>query len=321
MFNRANRAVDLNFSAFGAIVSAMAVQFKDYYEILGVARTASEDELKKAFRKLARKFHPDVAEDKKNAETKFKEINEAYEVLSDPAKREKYDTLGPNWDQQTGGGFSRGGRGPQPGGQEEYNFGGTGFSDFFEQFFGGGGGRGGFGGPQRGQDVETDIMVTIDEVLQGSKRTVSFRRGAQRPVENYTVKIPAGVREGQRIRLAGKGEAGGQNGQAGDLFLNVRISRHPDYAIEGDDLLHTVSVSPAQAVLGADIFVPTPDGRVKIKIPAGSQPGRKMRLREKGLPRRSQAAANARGDLYVIVEIEIPTRLTTADREIWEKLL
>ncbi|HEX8372354.1 MAG TPA: DnaJ C-terminal domain-containing protein [Chthoniobacterales bacterium] len=305
----------------------MAVQFKDYYEILGVAKTASEDELKKAFRKLARKYHPDVAEDKKTAEAKFKEINEAYEVLSDPAKRQKYDTLGPNWNQQGGGGFGRGGGGGAPGGFEEYNFGGTGFSDFFEQFFGGGGGGGGaggfgqrgggFAGPRRGQDVETDIMVTIDEVLQGSKRTVSFRRGPEGKVESYTVTIPAGVREGQRIRLSGKGEPGGQNGQAGDLYLNVRISRHPDYVIEGNDLLHTVSISPAAAVLGAEVFVPTPDGRVKVKIPAGTQPGGKMRLRGKGLPQ----SGGGRGDLYVIVEVEIPTSLTEAERKLWEQLV
>ena len=296
----------------------MSVQFKDYYEILGVSKTATEDELKKAFRKLARKFHPDVAEDKKNAEAKFKEINEAYEVLSDPAKRKKYDALGPNWDQQSaGGGFSRG----RPGGAEEYNFGGTGFSDFFEQFFGGGGGgpgQRGFGGPQRGQDVETDIMVTIDAVLQGSTRTVSFRRGPQGKVESYQVKIPAGVREGQRIRLAGKGEPGGNQGIAGDLFLNVRISRHPDYLIEGDDLIHTVSVNPAQAVLGTEAFVPTPDGRVKVKIPGGTQPGGKMRLRGKGLPGRNNSG---RGDLYVVVEVEIPTKISSAERELWEKLL
>ncbi len=298
----------------------MAVQYKDYYEILGVSKTATEDELKKAFRKLARKYHPDVAEDKKNAEAKFKEINEAYEVLSDPAKRQKYDTLGPNWDQQMPG---RGAGGPMPGGFEEYNFGGTGFSDFFEQFFGGGGqASGGFGrrsaGPQRGQDVETDIMVTIDEVLQGSTRTVSFRRGPQGKVESYTVKIPAGVREGQRIRLAGKGEPGGNHGAAGDLYLNVRISRHPDYVIEGDDLIHTVSVTPAQAVLGSDSFVPTPDGRVKVKIPAGTQPGGKMRLRGKGLPSRGNGG---RGDLYVVVEVDIPTTLTSAERELWQKLI
>ncbi len=300
----------------------MAVQFKDYYEILGVEKSASADDLKKAFRKLARKYHPDVAEDKKSAEAKFKEINEAYEVLSDPEKRKKYDTLGPNWEQQMPGGFGRGGRGPMAGGAEEYNFGGTGFSDFFEQFFGGGGGgfggAGGFGGPQRGQDVETDIMVTIDEVLQGSKRNVSFRRGPNGKMESYTVKIPAGVREGQRIRLAGRGESGGGRGEAGDLYLNVRISRHPDYAIEGDDLVHTVSVSPAQAVLGAEVFVPTPDGRVKIKIPAGSQPGRKMRLREKGLPSRIKTG---RGDLYVTVEVEIPSAVTAEQRKLWEQLL
>jgi curved DNA-binding protein len=137
-------------------------------------------------------------------------------------------------------------------------------------------------------------------------------------VESYTVKIPAGVHEGQRIRLTGKGEPGGNQGEAGDLYLNVRISRHPDYVIEGDDLIHTVSISPAQAVLGTEAFVPTPDGRVKVKIPAGTQPGGKMRLRGKGLPSRGNGG---RGDLYVVVEVDIPTKLTSAERELWEKLI
>jgi len=296
----------------------MAIQYKDYYEILGVAKTATDDEIRKAFRKLARKYHPDVAEDKSTAENKFKEINEAYEVLGDAGKRKKYDALGPNWEQQSTG-YGRPGGGA-PGGYEEYNFGGTGFSDFFEQFFGGrGGGRGGgssgFGVPQRGQDLETDIMVTIDEVFHGSTRSVSVRRGPQGAVETYSVKIPTGVREGQRIRLTGKGSSAGPGSTSGDLYLNVRIARHPDYAIEGDDLLHTISISPAQAVLGADIAIPTPDGRVKLKIPSGSQPGRKMRLRGKGLPNPA-----GRGDLFLIIEIEIPNQISEEERVLWQQL-
>lgn len=298
----------------------MSVQYKDYYEILGVSKSATDDDIRKAFRKLARKYHPDVAEDKSTAENKFKEINEAYEVLSDANKRKKYDTLGPNWEQQSSG-FGRPGGGAS-GGYEEYNFGGTGFSDFFEQFFSGrGGGRsGGYGGsgfgmPQRGQDLETDIMVTIDEVFHGSTRAVSVRRGPQGAVETYSVKIPPGVREGQRIRLTGKGSSAGPGSTSGDLYLNVRIARHPDYAIDGDDLMHTVTISPAQAVLGTEIAIPTPDGRVKLKIPAGSQPGRKMRLRGKGLP-----TASGRGDLFLIIEIEIPAQVSEAERELWKKL-
>src|SRR5438094_560566 len=208
----------------------MAVQFRDYYETLGVSKSATTDEIRSAFRKLARKYHPDVAKDKKAAEEKFKEINEAYEVLSDPEKRQKYDQLGQNWNQpggfqpppqwggaQPGGGFYRYGR--EDGGVE-FEFNGTGFSDFFEAFFGGGRGQsafGGFGqraaGAERGSDVEADIMVPLEEVLQGSKRTVSLRRAGSNKVETYQVKIPRGVREGQRIRLAGQGEPGESDGK------------------------------------------------------------------------------------------------------------
>src|SRR5206468_12831366 len=204
----------------------MPVQFRDYYETLGVSKTATEDEIRSAFRKLARKYHPDVAKDKKEAEEKFKQINEAYEVLSDPEKRSKYDQLGANWNQPGGfqpppdwgrqqpggGGFYRPGGGD---GGVEFEFGGTGFSDFFEAFFGGGRGRsafGGFGQPQseaeRGSDVEADIMVPLEEALNGATRTVSLRRSGAKKLETYQVKIPRGVREGQRIRLAGQGEAG-----------------------------------------------------------------------------------------------------------------
>src|SRR5437763_11191967 len=216
----------------------MAVQFRDYYEALGVPKTASDEEVRSAFRKLARKHHPDVAKDKKAAEEKFKEINEAYEVLSDPEKRKKYDQLGADWNppggfqpppgwgaQQPGGGFYRYGGGD---GGVEFEFGGTGFSDFFEAFFGGGRGRsalGGLGGRQataeRGADVEADIMVTLEEALHGSTRTVSLRRAGSNKVENYQVKIPRGVREGQRIRLAGQGEAGARGGQSGGLCVRV----------------------------------------------------------------------------------------------------
>jgi curved DNA-binding protein len=202
----------------------MAVQFRDYYETLGVSKAASDDEIRSAFRKLARKYHPDVAKDKASAEEKFKQINEAYEVLSDPEKRKKYDQLGASWnqpggfqpppgwgEQPPGGGFHR--YGGENGGVE-FEFGGTGFSDFFEAFFGGGRGRSAFGGgfgqraAERGSDVEADIMVTLEEALSGSKRAVSLRRAGSNKTETYQVKIPRGVHEGQRIRLAGQGEAG-----------------------------------------------------------------------------------------------------------------
>src|SRR5437016_3475975 len=241
----------------------MAVQFRDYYETLGVSKTATEDEIRSAFRKLARKYHPDVAKDKKAAEEKFKQINEAYEVLSDPEKRQKYDQLGANWNQP--GGFQQPPQwGGQPGGRSyqwggdgggvEFEFGGTGFSDFFEAFFGGGRGRsafGGFGGreatAERGADVEADIMVTLEEALHGSTRTVSLRRAGSNKVENYQVKIPRGVHEGQRIRLAGQGEAGARGGKSGDLFLRVRLAKHPDLLVEGSDLIHDVKIAPWRA--------------------------------------------------------------------------
>ena len=312
----------------------MAVQFRDYYDTLGVSKTATDDEIKSAFRKLARKHHPDVAKDKKAAEEKFKQINEAYEVLSDPEKRKKYDQLGANWNQpggfqpppgwgqqQPGGGFHQwGGDG---GGGVEFEFGGTGFSDFFEAFFGGGRGRsafGGFGGreatSERGADVEADILVTLEEALNGSTRTVSLRRGGSNKVEKYQVKIPRGVHEGQRIRLAGQGEAGARGGKSGDLFLRVRLAKHPDFSVEGSDLIHEVKIAPSQAALGAELKLPTLEGSVKLKVPAGTQGGQRFRLRERGLP----SASGTRGDLYVVTQIQIPKKLSEREREIWNQL-
>src|SRR5438045_6713001 len=264
----------------------MPVQFRDYYEILGVPKTASEDEIRRAFRKLARKYHPDVAKDKKAAEEKFKEINEAYEVLSDPEKRKKYDQLGADWNrpggfqpppewqgQQPGGGFYQWGG---DGGGVQFEFDGTGFSDFFEAFFGGGRGRsafGGFGGRQatseRGADVEADIMVTLEEALHGSTRTDSLRRAGSNKVVIYHVKIPRGVHEGQRIRLRGQGEAGTRGGKSGDLFLRVRLARHPDFTVEGSDLIHEVKIEQWRAVLGTEVLVRTLESKARLKIPAG----------------------------------------------------
>ena len=313
----------------------MAVQFRDYYETLGVSKTASDEEIKSAFRKLARKHHPDVAKDKATAEEKFKQINEAYEVLSDPQKRQKYDQLGADWN-QPGGGFQPppgwrpqpgGGRGANPFGDGgvEFEFGGTGFSDFFEAFFGGGRSQTGFGGAgferqgtaaARGSDVEADIMVTLEEALHGSKRTVSLRRSSASKVETYQVRIPRGVHEGQRIRLAGQGEAGARGGKSGDLFLRVRIARHPDFTVEGSDLVHEVDLAPWQAALGTELQVPTLEGAVRLKIPAGTQVGQRFRLRERGLP----TASGSRGDLYVLANIRVPKKLTDREREIWQQL-
>jgi curved DNA-binding protein len=310
----------------------MAVQYKDYYEVLGVPRTAGDADIKKAFRKLAREYHPDVARDKKKAEEKFKEINEAYEVLSDPEKRRKYDQLGENWNQpggfqpppQWGGGQPGGFRwGSGENGGVEFEFGGTGFSDFFEQFFGGGRGRSAFGGfgqrgacAERGSDVEADIMVTLEEALHGSTRQVSLRRAGSKKTETYQVKIPRGVREGQRIRLAGQGEAGERGGKSGDLFLRVRLARHPDFSVEGNDLVHEVKIAPWQAVLGDQLIVPTLEGSARLKLPPGTQVGQRFRLRERGLP----GVSGQRGDLYVAVQISVPKKLSEREREIWNQL-
>jgi curved DNA-binding protein len=309
----------------------MPVQYKDYYESLGVPRTASDDEIKKAFRKLARQYHPDVAKDKKKAEEKFKEINEAYEVLGDPANRKKYDELGANWKsgadfrppsgwEHFSGGQNYRGRGT--GGVDfETHFGGTGFSDFFEQLFGSRmrGGAGGFGRSpayteeefaERGRDVEGDIMVTLEEAARGSIRSVSVRHGARN--ETHQVKIPAGVTEGQRLRIAGRGEHGSGGAAAGDLYLRVRLAKHPDFEVDDHHLIYEAELAPWEAALGAEISVPTLTGRVNIKIPAGTQGGQKLRVRGRGLP--------PSGDLLVVTKIVIPENLSEAEKKVWEQL-
>jgi curved DNA-binding protein len=339
----------------------MAVQFKDYYEVLGVPRSASADDIKKAFRKLARQYHPDVAKTKKGAEEKFKEVNEAYEVLSDPEKRKKYDELGANWKQgaefrpppgwQGGARPGRGFPGGQPGDGVEFEFGGTtGFSDFFEQLFGsrtrGGspfGRRGGFEEEEtaeRGRDVEGDLMVTLEEAMRGSVRAVQLRRavtcdncggtgeknsrvcpvcggsGQVAKTETYQVKIPPGVTAGQRLRVAGRGEAGTHGGVAGDLFLRVHLARHPDFEVDEHNLIYEAEVAPWEVVLGANISVPTLDGKVNIKIPPGTQNGQKLRVRGRGLPQRTGPA----GDLIVVARIEVPEKISEPERKLWTQL-
>ncbi len=286
----------------------MAVQFRDYYDTLGVSKTASDDEIRKAFRKLARKYHPDVNKDKATAEEKFKQLNEAYEVLGDPEKRKKYDELGANWNQPGGGFQPPPGWGAQPGGGfqrystgdggVEFEFGGTGFSDFFEAFFGGGRQAGFGGGSPFGQ------------------RPRGAERGNSNKVESYQVKIPKGVHEGQRIRLAGQGEAGAGGGKSGDLFLRVRLARHPDFTVEGNDLIHEVKLPAWQAALGGELHVPTLEGQVRLKIPPGTQGGQRFRLRGHGMP----TASGTRGDLFIEVQVQIPKKLTEREREIWSEL-
>jgi len=302
----------------------MSAKFRDYYQTLGVSKSATAADIKSAFRKLARKHHPDTAKDKKAAEEKFKEINEAYEVLGDPEKRKLYDEYGEHWQQgppPPQGGFQRAGGGFRPGRgapmEEEFSFGGTGFSDFFEQMFGGRRGRGGFEDmPQRGQDVEADIMVTLEEALNGSTRQISFRRGNSKKLETYTVKIPKGIREGQRIRLAGQGGTGAGGAGAGDLFLRVKFQRHPDFDIEGSDLYHEVEIPAWDAVLGCNVTVPTLGGRAKLKVPPGSQAGKKFRMPGMGLP----DGANKRGDLYAVIAITIPENPSPKEKALWEQI-
>ena len=303
----------------------MAVQYKDYYQSLGVPRTASDAEIKKAFRKLAREFHPDVAKDKKKAEEKFKEINEAYEVLGDADKRKKYDELGANWKSGAEfrpppgyGGFGGGQtfRGGRPMSSEDFqtHFGGTGFSDFFEQLFGsrmrgngGFGGRGGYTGEpeaEESRDIEGDIMVTLEEAKRGSLRTVTVRHDNH--TDSHQVKIPAGIIEGQKLRIPGRGQAGG------DLYLRVRLAKHPDFEVSGHNLIYELELAPWEAALGAEITVPTLDGKVNIKIPAGTSSGQKLRVRGRGLGKE--------GDLIVALKIVVPAKLTDAQKKLWEHL-
>ena len=331
----------------------MAVQYKDYYQSLGVARGAGEAEIKKSFRKLAREFHPDVAKDKKKAEEKFKEINEAYEVLGDPAKRKQYDELGANW--KSGSEFrpppggTRGGGAGRAAQDYEFQFGGTGFSDFFEQMFGRSG-HGGFqqrgGGvtqedfAERGRDIEGDLMVTLEEAMRGSLRSVSIQHNAAcqlcggsgqsrgrvcnvcagsgqvQKTETCQVKIPAGVGEGQKLRLAGRGEAGSSGGGAGDLFLRVRLARHPDFEVDGHNLIYEVELAPWEAVLGASVEVPTLNGKVNIRIPPGTQTGQKLRVRGRGLLERG----GGHGDLIVVAQIALPAKVSDGERTLWDQL-
>jgi len=311
----------------------MAVEFKNYYDLLGVSKTATEGDIKKAFRVLARKYHPDVAQDKASAERRFKEINEANEVLSDPDKRRKYDELGANWNSaarettQGPGGF-RGN--PETG--SEFHFDGTGFSDFFEQFFSsrnrtsGGFGRSREANPgesdfaARGQDIEGDILVTLDEVLHGSTRLINLQRSNPRTGQSFAqilrVKIPPGVREAQLIRLVGKGQEGIAGGESGHLYLRVKFAKHPEFSVRGANLYHPLDLSPWEAVLGATIHIPTLDGPVALRIPAGTTAEREFRLKGMGLPQGS----NERGALYAIVNIQVPTNMGPEQKALWEQL-
>jgi curved DNA-binding protein len=313
----------------------MAVQFKDYYEILGVPRTATADEIKKAFRKLARIHHPDVAKDKKAGELKFKELNEAYEVLGDAEKRQKYDQLGANWQEgpeftpPPQGRYRRSGNFQE--GPSSFEFSGTGFSDFFETFFAGTRDHPGsfrrtspFADDAtlaaRGHDAEADILVTLEEALNGATRQISVRRqkadGEGERTDKYQVKIPPGVREGKLIRLSGQGGEGRAGGPAGDLFLRVRLAKHPDFRVEGSDLHYEVELAPWEAVLGTQAKIPTLNGSAKLTVKPCTQAGTVLRLRGLGMPK----DGGKRGDLFATVTIEIPSSVTDDEKKMWEQL-
>ena len=330
------------------------MDFKDYYQTLGVAKTATEKEIKQAFRKLARKFHPDVNPGDKTSEAKFKEINEAYEVLGDPEKRRKYDELGANWRlyeqaQQSGQGFPGGfggfgGAGGQ-GGAWTINMGGQGggyrtmsqeemhelfgnedpFSDFFRTFFGGGdapreGSARGRSGraprSQKGRDIEHDVELTLEEAYHGATRRVSIKEGGH--ARTVDVRIPAGVKDGSRVRAAGEGASGANGGVSGDLYLRIHVKPHSIFERKGSDLHAKAAVPVTTAVLGGEAQVPTVTGSVRLKIPEGTQNGQVFRLKGHGMPQIGKP--DDRGDLYATVDVQLPRALSREQRQHYEEL-
>ena len=302
----------------------MAKTSQDFYSILGVSKTADQKELKKSYRRLARKYHPDLhpGEKKAEMEKKFQELNEAYEVLGDEASRKKYDQYGPNWKeaeayerarQQAGGGF--------PGGQPHPGFGqggGADFSDIFEGMFGRGAQREGSSFrnfAMAGADLEADLPISLREAFTGTRRTVTLpdASGTPRPIE---VRIPAGVRNGERLRVKGKGSPGRGGGPSGNLFFHVHIAPHPVFHRKDADIVVTLPLWPWEAVLGTEVQVPTLSGPVRLKIPPDSQPNQRMRLKGKGLPQR----AGGHGDQFVVLNIIMPTTTSPEDRQLYEQL-
>lgn len=298
------------------------MEFKDYYKTLGVARDADQDEIKRAYRKLARKYHPDVSKEA-DAEERFKEMQEAYEVLKDPEKRSAYDSFGENW--RAGQDFR-----PPPDWEPQFDFAGGGFtnagqfSDFFESLFGRAGRSGGFGGGEfhmRGRDQYAKITIDLADAYRGTVRSIDLSMRAIDPSgrvvarpKTLNVKIPAGVTEGQRIRLAGQGEAGAGSGGAGDLYLEVDFAPHRLFKPEGKDIHLSLPVAPWEAALGRSVTVPTLGGKVEMRLPAGSQSGRKLKLKGRGLP------GNPPGDQIVTLSIVTPLADTAEARALYERM-
>ncbi|MFP4657576.1 MAG: DnaJ C-terminal domain-containing protein [Desulfonatronovibrionaceae bacterium] len=321
------------------------MEYKDYYKLLGVDKNASKEKISKAYKKLARKYHPDLNPDDPEAEKKFKEIGEAYEVLKDDEKRRMYDSLGSDW--QHGQNFQ-----PPPGyenvrftfgggGAEDFDLGG--FSDFFETIFGGGFGGGrsgynrrstgsgfgprGFSGAQggfqgKGRDAEAEIQISLEDAYHGGNKSVTLQEQVQGPdglprMQNKTlqVNIPSGVKDGSKIRLSGQGSPGMGGGPSGDLYMRVRLAPHPKFKVEGKNIVYDLPLAPWEAVLGAKVNVPTLDGQVEMNIPAGTGSGQKLRLRGKGLGK-----GRDKGDQLIRIMIKVPKSLSEQERGLWQQL-
>ena len=320
------------------------MDYKDYYKVLGVEKNASQDDIKKAYRKLARKFHPDANPNNPAAEEKFKGIGEAYEVLKDPEKRSRYDQLGSNWKQ-----FSRAGAGGQgwPGGAGQtaytYDFSGgdfgfndlgSGFSDFFEMFFGRGSnerfssfssrsGRGGgsqtkqdrrsfwrnSGAAQKGQDYQYNLTITLREAYFGTQRVINLQKGGK--VRTVNIKVPKGIKDGGKIRVKGEGGSGPRGGESGDLYLLVNISPHNFFVRRDDDLYCEIPVTIKEAMFGAKIDLPTFEGRISVKLPPNTQTGKNLRVKGKGMPK---LKSSEYGDLYIKIKVTLPSNLTVEQK-------
>jgi curved DNA-binding protein len=297
------------------------MEFKDYYQIMGVSRDASAEDIKRAYRKLARKYHPDVSKEA-SAEEKFKDVGEAYEVLKDPEKRAAYDRISAG--HHHGERFS-----PPPDWDFSFDFGGggftgrdtAGFSEFFESLFGRPSGRGGRAGPVPGQDQEARLHLSLEDAYKGGNQSVTLQVpevDAQGRITTRTrtlnVRIPKGVREGQRIRLAGQGGRGLRGGQGGDLYLEIRYKPHPLFRAEAADVFLDLPVAPWEAALGQNVTVPTLAGKVDVKLPSNSQSGQKLRLKGRGFP------GDPPGDQYVVLRIVNPDANTPAARDLFKKM-
>lgn len=300
------------------------MDYKDYYKILGVKKTATQEEIKKAFRKLAVKYHPDKNPGDKTAEEKFKEANEANEVLSDPDKRKKYDKLGANWKayQQHGGDsgnfdwsrWSNRGQQQRSYGNEEFFSGGEHFSDFFESIFGNsfGGSRRQSSGPMNGQDLRAEMEISLEDAYHGGSRQISLNG------QRINLSLKPGIREGQVLRMKGKGSEGFNGGAAGDLLITIHIANHPHYKVEGEDLRFEQPLDLYTAVLGGKLNVTVFDKTVKVNIPAGTDSGKIFRLKGMGMPLFGKNGD--RGDAYVKMMITVPKNLSSEEKELFEKL-